>query len=239
MKLKAGAWNQESVVLVGGGPSLKTFDWSILRRWKERVIVVNRAFIDVPTADLFFTEDARFITRFAREYSYAWKTFKGLKVWNCLSESEIPEVLAVAPEIQILTKKRDDKFWSTSFEEGLGYSSNSMVGAMNIAWLMGGEPLYLLGVDARTSGLRMENYHTDYRSDPMWEVGANAADNFKNDFEGWVAPHVKDRVVLNLVDPDPDRISAITSWPRVDRDKFFQSRFDFEALDKGGKKNAS
>lgn len=205
------AWCLEPAYIVGGGPSLKGFDWKLLEG-VPHVIAINRAFVDCPTAEIFFTEDARFITRFAVEYPVAWKRFQGRKLWHCLNEGEIPEVMAVAPDVEIIRKKREDKFWSYRFSDGLSYSSNSAVGAINIAHILQADPIYLLGIDCRTTGLRMENYHQDYRKDPMWEVGANAADTFKGDMEGWVAPHVRDTKIISLINPVMP--TALECWPK-------------------------
>jgi len=211
MILTEQAWKDQPCWVVGGGPSLKSFQWEWLKD-KPNVIVVNRAFVEVPTASVFFTEDARFLLRFPLEYPKEWAAFQGLKVWHALEESEIENVKAITPDIHIIRRTRPDKFWSRRFSDGLSYSSNSVVGALNIATLLDADPIFLLGVDCRTDGLFMQNYHQDYRSDPMWEVGSNAADNFLSDFTGWVAPHVKDREVVNLINPSYE--SALTCWPK-------------------------
>lgn len=215
MELREGAWDGHDVFIVGGGPSLKAFDWASLHK-RRHIIAINRAFIDVPTADIWFTEDARVITDL---WGQRLKYFQGLKVWNCLQASEIELVKEIDPSIHILRTTRQDKFWSHAFKDGLGYSSNSGVGAMNIAWLLGADRIFLLGFDCRADGLRMENYHNDYRKDPMWEVGSNAADNFKSDFEGWVAPHVRDREVISVVNPEFP--TTLTCWPRMPYSEFY------------------
>jgi hypothetical protein len=215
VELREGAWDGHDCYIVGGGKSLKAFNFDSLTR-KRHVIVINRAFIDVPTADIWFTEDARVITDL---WGQRLKHFRGLKVWNCLQPSEIELVKAVDPSIEIIQTTRKDKFWSRKFSDGLGYSSNSGVGAMNIAWLLGADRIFLLGFDCRTDGLRMENYHQDYKHDPMWEVGSNAADNFLSDFTGWVQPHVKDREVINVI--NSAHPSALTCWKTMPYQEFY------------------
>lgn len=208
MELIEDAWAGKSCVIVGGGPSLRSFRWEWLKG-RPHTIVVNRAFINVPTAAIWFTEDARTVPLWGAQL----RQFKGLKVWHALETSEIEAVKAIDPSIHIIHNRREDKHWSHSFADGLSYSSNSVVGAMNIATILNANPIYLLGVDCRSEGLMMQNFHDDYRSDPMWEVGSNAADNFKNDFEGWVGPHVKDRTVVSLINPEYP--TALTCWPKV------------------------
>lgn len=213
--MREGEWEGHDVTIIGGGPSLKGFDWTSLHK-RRHIIAVNRAFIDCPTADCWFTEDARVITDL---WGQRLKFFLGLKVWNCLQPSEIENVQAVDPSIKIIRTERKDKFWSRRFSDGLSYSSNSGVGAINIACLLGADRIFLLGFDCRTDVLRMENYHQDYKHDPMWEVGSNAADNFLSDFTGWVAPHVKDREVISVINPEYP--TALTCWPTMAYQEFY------------------
>jgi hypothetical protein len=210
-----GRWSLKPAVIVGGGPSLKGFDWSKLSG-RSNIIVINRAFLDVPHADIWFSEDARVITDL---WGSKLREFKGLKVWHGIEQGAVADVKAIDPSIRVIEKKREDKFWSKRFSDGLSYSSNSGVGAINIAWLLGADPIYLLGFDCRADGLRMENYHKDYK-DPMWEVGSNAADNFKSDFEGWVKPHVRDTQIINVINPAYP--SALTCWPTMPYEEFYK-----------------
>ena len=217
MELVEGRWSLKSAVIVGGGPSLKGFDWGKLKG-RKNIIAVNRAFLDVPHADIWFSEDARVITDL---WGSKLREFQGLKVWHAIEKHAVPDVQAIDPSIRIIEKKREDKFWSRRFSDGLSYSSNSGVGAINIAWLLRADPIYLLGFDCRTDGLRMENYHSSYRDhDPLWEVGSNAADNFLSDFTGWVAPHVKDTQIINVINPAYP--SALTCWETMSYEEFYK-----------------
>ena len=208
MELVEGAWLNQPCYVVGGGPSLRGFKWESLIG--KRTIVINRAFINLPTADLWFSEDSRVILDL---WGKQLREFKGLKVWHAIERGAIEDVRAVDPSIKIIEQKRQDKHWSRRFSDGLSYSSNSGVGAINIAWLLGADPIYLLGFDCRADGLRVENFHEDYKHDPMWEVGSNAVDNFLSDFTGWVHPHTKDTQIVNLVNPAFE--SRIECWPKM------------------------
>lgn len=68
-------WPNETVVIIGGGPSLKSFDLSGISRFKT--IVVNNAFQLLPSADVLFYAD----TRWWRWNSADIKqTFKGSRI---------------------------------------------------------------------------------------------------------------------------------------------------------------
>ena len=90
-----GDWSGERCFIVGGGPSLRGFDWGRLRG--ERVIAVNRAFEQLPFADISVSLDERW---------HGWTTrgdlgdgprdkyaaFKGVKVqcWPFESKTKYP-----------------------------------------------------------------------------------------------------------------------------------------------------
>lgn len=217
MILNNGVWAGQRAVLVGGGPSLKTFDWSLLAG-EPNVIVVNRAWKDVPNAAIFFTEDYRVITELWGS-TPEWKAFRGIKILHALDPHYAKLALDVDPTIHIIHRKREDKFWSRSLDEGLSYSSNSMIGALNLADILGAEPICLLGVDCNpVRGERfMSNYHSDYLED--WKVNAHQLDSFKSDFEHWAALHLGHREIINC---NPN--SGVTCWPIADPKEIFQSQ---------------
>lgn len=235
MRLIEGFWSGEPCYVVGGGPSLKDFEWNLLRGGtvkaahelgpdiqlsaKHNIIVVNRAWKDLPNADIFFTEDARCITDLWGA-TPEWKAFRGLKVLHVLDPSFEEAALKVDPTLTIIRRVRKDKYWSNSLSDGLALSSNSGVGALNLACLLGADPIYLLGFDCRAGDNdRMANYHNDYPED--WQTSGAQANSFKSDFEHWVALHTKNRTVINLC--DERFMSRIDCWPKWDRDNFLRN----------------
>lgn len=187
--------------VVAGGPSLRTFDFSLLRDVRN-VIVINGAMRDVPTADYWVSEDARFITRFAAEPW--WKAFKGRKLFACPDDAYVPEVKAVAPEVEIVRSRPKSKGWSKRLEDGLSTSSCSLIPALNLADVLGGDPIYLLGVDL---GKDATNYHTLYPK--SWGNGAAQMESYRSDVELWAFPNLRHRLVLNL-----NRDSSVGCWSR-------------------------
>lgn len=228
--LREGAWRGFPAFLVGGGPSLKTFDFSRLTAKIAagyRCIVVNGSFLNVPNADVFFTEDWRFLELISGQLdekkpteaeATAWRRFEGLKVVNCLDESYRERILGAAPNAHLIPKKTKDKRWSKRFEDGLSYSSNSMIGAMNLADLLGANPLYVLGVDCLPVGKNTCNYHDLYPR--SFHTGDDQYRSFASDFTHWAAPHLKasGKTVINL---NPD--SGVTVWPRRSWEEHFDA----------------
>jgi hypothetical protein len=181
------------------------------------IIAVNRAYRDCDWADYFFTEDERFIRRFAVEDPAGWDRFAGLKILHCLDASYADPVRAVDPGVHFIHRQRVDKYWSESLADGLSYSSNSMVGAINLAAILGASPIYLLGVDCGpVRGQRTANYHTDYlmaSGDDCWTTGDHQYLSYASDFEHWVAPSCKTRGI-EVVNLNP--ASHVNCWPKQD-----------------------
>lgn len=203
MKFVDNYWANEPAFLIGGGPSLKAFDFSLLRD-VPHVIAVNAAFVDCPTAEVFVTEDARVIERFAG--TPEWKAFAGVKLFACPDDAYVAQIRAVAPEVEIVHTRPKSKGWSKSLAEGLSTSSNSMIPALNLADVLGANPICLLGVDC---GSDPKNYHARYPA--SWAMGTGQLESFRSDFTHWAAPNLRHRRVVNL-----NRASAVDCWPKTD-----------------------
>ncbi len=208
-----GAWAGERAVVVGGGPSLKDFNWQSLRGI-GRIIVVNRAMFDVPWADVMLSEDERFFRRFAARDEY--KAFRGIKIFACPDDSFVSEIHAIDPSVTIMQSCPKSKGWPKSLKDGLSTSSNSMVPAISLADILGAEPLYLLGVDCNNKG--PANYHSgDYPAD--WAVGSGQLASYRSDFEHWVAPKMRNKKIVNC-----NVNSGVTCWPRLSFEDCFGAR---------------
>lgn len=207
-KLEPGKWSAKDCVVVGGGPSLKTFDWNLLVR-HPRVIVVNRAWRDCPMAALWFSEDIRVIELWHEDS--AWKAFQGTKIFHALDPAYADRAEKLDSSLWIIERKRRDKFWASTFDEGLSYSSNSMIGALNIASILQASPIYILGLDCNAIGKREVNYHDEYERAGFDRTGDHQYESFKSDFEHWAALHLKNVSVINL-----NPASAVECWPKRD-----------------------
>ncbi|MFC1855026.1 hypothetical protein ACFL2A_00600 [Thermodesulfobacteriota bacterium] len=116
---------------MGGGASLKGFDFSKL---KNRVtIACNRALNYLMPDYLVYMDDQFYdwyeedVRRFKGEiFTHSWNKFReGVTFCRNLGPHGI----------------------SDDFEEGLFHGGNAAYLALNLAYVMGGDPIYLLGVD--------------------------------------------------------------------------------------------
>jgi hypothetical protein len=211
VELVKGAWANHTCAIIGGGPSLKGVDFSRIPK-QHKIIAINAGFLYAPQADICFSEDVRFIERFGLEL----QKFPGEVVWHCLKGIDPERGLKACPKIKIIRELRDDKFWSSDLSS-LSFSSNSGVGAINLAEILGASHLFLLGFDCRHEGLTLQNFHSDYPQE--WQVTSMNAISWKSDFEYWVAPNCT-VPIANVINPLCE--SALECWPKLPFKHFFE-----------------
>jgi hypothetical protein len=163
--LPDGSWKGQRCFLVGGGPSLKGFDFK--RLVGERVIAINRAFLDCPFADLLFFMDKNRFHRWVIEGRLgdrtrrAFRDFKGLKVFLYMNH-DINDVWYVP--------RAGRKGIPVSLKDGIHHGTNSGYAALQIAICLEASPVYLLGYDmsheVNEKGKEVANYHEAYPEQP-------------------------------------------------------------------------
>jgi len=122
--------NESQIIyVVGGGPSLKGFDWERLR--DKYVIVVCRAYQKVPWAKILYFTDKRFF-----EWYPDLISFKGIKVSG--GKTEHPDIINYrftgADGIELIKGR-------------LRHGNNSGYAAINLAIQCGAKTIILLGFD--------------------------------------------------------------------------------------------
>lgn len=135
------AWAGRRCFIIGGGPSLRGFDFNRLRG--ELVLSVNRAFEFCPFAELNFAMDIDFYGALRRgQFNPAWSEFKGLKVWLDLVAYPFGDDILTVPAL-------GEHGVPWSLKDGIFHGSNSGYAALQVALLLGAAPIYLLGYDMR------------------------------------------------------------------------------------------
>ena len=183
--LNDGAWAGEPCFVIGGGPSLRGFDFERLRG-RGRVIAINRAYEFAPFADMLFFMDNKFYKRCHEPRNIAtWQAFQGYKVFLDLMGRTYDDCYHVR------TMGRNG--FSSSIARGLYHGNNSGVGALGIALCLRARPIYLLGYDMRFDG-KNSHFHDGYGPRPHEGV----VRSFCRDFER-MAKHIPDkRGIVNL-----------------------------------------
>lgn len=209
--LREGMWQGRRCFIVGGGPSLKGFDWTKLRG--ELTIAINRAF-EYLDADILFAMDSGvhdtiMSGRFGDAVRDKFERFSGLKVWL---DSGVKGVLHL--------RNNGLTGLSPSLEDGLSTGGNSGYAALNLAILLGANPIYLLGFDMKGDGQGGQAwFHNGYPTKQSEDVYGD----FIKAFDA-VAPEIRSRGI-DVINLNPE--SGLKCFP-------FGKFEDIEASDWAG-----
>lgn len=156
--------------IIGGGPSLKGFDWSLLEG--KFVIAINRAYEVVPNAQiLYFTDPPFFNKHRVGMEAHGGSIVRGATSLGGIGFEKVVEYKLTGPG---------------GLEKASGclkHGSNSAYAAINLAGVhLGFNTIYLLGLDQQYNG-KVTHFHDGHdRIDPpavfdkcgkMWKTLAN------------------------------------------------------------------
>lgn len=150
-------WTNETVAIIGGGPSVRAEDILLLGEAKIRCIVVNDSYLLAPWADLHYAADARWhrwhnagVERMglsSSEVRERWENFTGQKCTIQGCDGGVIE----DDRIHVL-RNRDypNHGWGLSEDpRSIVTGRNSGFQALNIATLAGSKRVLLLGFDGK------------------------------------------------------------------------------------------
>ena len=130
-------FQDETIYIIGGGPSLKNFNFQQLQG--RRTIAINKAVIYHDSADVLYWTDGRFYTWFKNEVD----SYKGLK-FSLKPGSQYTH------DIQILRKGKP--YGLEEDPQTLAHGFNSGYAAINLAYHLGAKRIILLGFDMTNDG---------------------------------------------------------------------------------------
>jgi len=128
--------------IVGGGPSLKTFDWSLLDDPKLFVVAINSSHIKLPNCNLIYVTDPPYIQG-------NMETLKAHKapVWQGALNPNNPKKLPVVDQ-QVHLQSANGLITNRGTYAS-AHGSNSVYAFLNTAVNLGFKKIYLLGVDLK------------------------------------------------------------------------------------------
>ena len=152
-------WKDKRCFVIGGGSSLKNFDFKKLNG--ELVITTNRGLEFYPQSAINICTDARVWGWYedkslgdeAKEKFYS---YKGYKVWLNVQAFPFPE------DIYTINPIFPTDFNFSDYYRGLPVYGNSGVNAIMLAACLGANPIYLLGFDLYGVNGKTANYHSGY-----------------------------------------------------------------------------
>jgi hypothetical protein len=200
--------------VVGSGPSLKNFDRRLLK--DELTIGCNMEYKWGPTISI--AQDERVMQGDGAPgfvplgMNPEWYNQPYPVYFHGHPEKEIP-----IANPRVLFAKSDHTHlqpfkWGTSLATGLYYGANCGMAALNLAEILGANPIYLLGFDAVASDSR-EHWHDAYPTE--WMIREQQAKEML--YAKWIAEFRRIAKMLKpetrVVNLNPD--SAIDAFPRV------------------------
>jgi hypothetical protein len=151
--IQDGAWTGQRCFIIGGGPSLRGFDFSRLKG--ELVIGINRAYEVIDPAFLA-TMDSRFIV-WASGGKYGQESREQFRSCNATKVLIRNGAATVQPGWHYVN--RAGGTWGASITKGLYSGDNSGFGALTLAIALGASPIYLLGYDMQGDGIKQVWWH--------------------------------------------------------------------------------
>lgn len=162
--LPAGSWAGRPCVCVASGPSMMGFDYTKLKGWLS--IGVNREFEFFDPTILVWSDTNFYRWLMKGEYGpealKRFREFRGFKAWVLSCELDID------PGIYALPMCRDYVYslhnFSMDLSEGVCQGNNTGYAALNLAFLLGASPIYLLGYDMGSKVPGRTHHHSGHPS---------------------------------------------------------------------------
>ena len=142
-------WKGDTVFIIGGGPSLKGFDWSSLIR--KKTIAINKAIQSYPNPNVLYWTDGRVYTWLKNDID----SYKGLK-YTLRRGAHYDNTNS-----QVHVLKRGRKFGLETALDTLAHGNNSGYAAINLAIHLGAKRIILLGYDMGSDGTE-SHFHDGY-----------------------------------------------------------------------------
>lgn len=143
----------QDVIIIGGGPSLRGFDWELLNG--RNTIGCNSAFrLGLRYCNRLFFTDLKFFEAFSTELA----EYRGPIYTNC-------EALQNVSWLNVFPRKPKGLH-----KDAIGFNYSSGAGAINLALILGARRVFLLGFDCFCTTPAQPNWH-DYVIQKL-DVGA-------------------------------------------------------------------
>ena len=181
----------DTIYIVGGGPSLKGFDFNRLQ--SKTVIAVNKAFFHLPFAQVLYWSDTRFYEWYGKEVDL----FKGIKV-TCRSQPRKADIINLI---------NTGKTGLETMAYGLRDGGNSGYAAINLAYHLGAKRIVLMGFDMQTNG-KETHWHEGYSSTANTDTMARL---MVPNFDTLVEPLEKRKVKVY----NASQLSVLTCFPKI------------------------
>lgn len=183
----------ETVYIIGGGPSLKNFEFRQLTG--ARTIAINKALLFYTQTDVLYWTDVRFYLWYKNEVD----NYKGLKF-------ALKAGSQYTSDVNIL--KKGKAYGLEKDRQTLAHGNNSGYAAINLAYHLGAKRIVLLGFDMGSNGVE-SHFHDGYPTRPAGDKMYQ--DKFLPGFKQLDA-ELKDSGVM-VLNASPH--SKLTTFPKI------------------------
>jgi hypothetical protein len=196
-------WKNQDVFVIGGGDSLRTFDWDLLKH--ELTIGCNNAYtFGAEICNVCIFGDIKWF----RHHKEELLSYKGAVFSSCpqLQRSSIPWIWTMMRK-------------SIGFhKDALGWCGNIGASAINLSLLLGAKNTFLLGFDMHLSKDGNNNWHDNPLDKPE---NINHSQQLKqmSNLDKYLENKFPGRQVINVT-----RDSSLNVFPKVDFELFFKER---------------
>lgn len=187
-------WENQTVLLLGGGPSLKKIDLDLIAKSGHRKIGVNNSYRLGNWVDICWFGDTRWFNWHKKELR---ATYTGLVVSCDKNQLDVPWVKVL---------RRMDNFGIEPIPGKVRWNANSGGSAINFAYHLGVRKIVLIGFDMQADKYGNDNWHNDHEVHPPIPY-----DTFITAFKS-IARDAK-RLGLEIV--NVNRESELTMFPFV------------------------
>lgn len=209
--VKNGAWKGRRCFIIGGGPSAKDLDLSLLK--DELTIGINRAY-EVIEPSILYGVDGQLWGWAERgdlgeESKRKFNAYRGYKVWMALHQMFPPDFYLIEVD--------DSGGHRIGTTQRLAFKNNSGYGAINLAAALGANPIYLIGFDMQGDKQGKQKWwHDGYPVD----YGEGVYDGYIRELNMF-APVLADKgfEVVNLNPKSALRCFTFGDYKQVVRDK--------------------
>jgi len=146
--LNSNSWLNQPAFLIGGGESIKGFDFSLLDNFNT--IGVNKTFQYYQKAKINYSMDHDLYSKIydgklsnhsGVDVKNLWESFQGYKIFIT------PTISKDFSSDVYLVQRLSDKELNRDLSRGIYPGRNSALGALMLAVALGANPIYLLGYD--------------------------------------------------------------------------------------------
>lgn len=196
-------WKGRDVFVIGGGNSLRKFDWNLLKN--ECTVGCNAAFtLGVETCKICIFGDSKWF----RKYKNDLQKYKGVVFTNATQ-------LQRTKYKWLWTLPRKPKGLGTNV---LGWNTNTGATAINLALILGAKRVLLLGFDMHLSEEGRPNWHDkglDKSSNKIYERFIKGFERVALDLEK-IFPG---KEIINVTDD-----SDLNCFPKINHERFWRER---------------